>query len=300
MVNKRNIKVLGGIVLFNPDMERIQENVNAVYPQVDQLLLIDNGSDNITQVKQLFKNKDKLRIIEFGENKGISGALIKIMNIAIDEDYDWVLTLDHDSVVKPKLVENYKKFIDIPEVACMSCRMEDRNFKIGEVIIEGDYEEMSRCITSGCFMRVSAYKESDGYSEDLFIDRVDDDICYNLTMHGYKTILVDYLGMLHEMGYVDVRRFLWTKCKVQNYSPFRRYYIFRNETIIRNKYPSLIKKEWLESGRPMWVNFCLQLIKISLYEKDKWKKIRSMWKGWSDGRKYVKNKLGIKKCIIFQ
>ena len=240
---KNNIKVLGGIVLFNPDIDRIQENVNAVYPQVDELLLVDNGSNNISEVKKLFKDKDKIKFIEFGENKGISGALIKIMDYSILNNFDWVLTLDHDSVAMPKLVDNYKKFVDIPEVACMSCLMKDRNFKVGEVIIDGDYQEMSRCITSGCFMRVSAYKESDGYCDDFFIDRVDDDICYNLTTHGYKTILVDYMGMLHEMGYVDVRRFLWTKCKVVNYSPFRRYYIFRNETIIRNKYPSLIKKE---------------------------------------------------------
>lgn len=287
---KDNIKVLAGIVSFNPDVDRLKENVESIIYQVDSLAIVDNGSNNLSEIKKKLKNFE-INYIENNENLGIAKALSQIMDYAIENSYDWALTLDDDSVAMPKLIENYKKYINVPNVASMTCMMEDRNYSTKEKEIDSEYIYTQRFITSGCFMSVDAYKHSDGYSVDLFIDRVDDDICYNLTSHGYKHIKINYVGLLHEMGFGVEKKFLWHTARAVNYSPFRRYYIFRNETIIRNKYPGLIKREWLESGRPMWINFALSSLKIILYEDNKKEKIKSSWRGWKDGRKYVKEKI---------
>ena len=50
-----NLKVLAGIVLYNPDLERLSENVSAIIPQVDILLLVDNKSNNINEIISLYK-----------------------------------------------------------------------------------------------------------------------------------------------------------------------------------------------------------------------------------------------------
>lgn len=289
--SNKNIRTLAGIVTYNSDLERLKENVNAVYSQVDYLLIIDNGSSNVDEIKQNFVFLKNFNIIKFEDNKGIAKALSCIMDYAIENNYHWVLTLDDDSVTLPALIDEYKKFVNIPKVATMTCFMEDRNYSMNEEPISGNYIYVDRCITSGCFMNVEAYKNSDGYDLNYFIDRVDDDICYNLTTHGYKHIKVNFVGLLHEMGFGIEKKFLWHTARAVNYSPIRRYYIFRNETIVRNKYPKLIKKEWLESGRPMWVNFFLSSLKILLYEDNKKEKIVSSWRGWKAGRKYVKEKL---------
>lgn len=40
-----NIKnVCAGIVLYNPDSERLAENIKAARPQVEQIILVDNGT----------------------------------------------------------------------------------------------------------------------------------------------------------------------------------------------------------------------------------------------------------------
>lgn len=291
MENKsNNIKVLAGIVTFNSDPNRLYENVKAVYPQVEKLVIFDNGSKNISDLKKSLTKFNNIKYIESPDNKGIAAALSEIMNYAIKNKYDWVLTLDDDSVVSEKLIDEYKKFTNIKNIGTMTCRMEDRNYNMNFKEVAGDFEYVDRCITSGCFMSVEAYKNSDGYSVDFFIDRVDDDICYNFTQHGYKHILINYMGLMHEMGQGIEKKFLWHTARAVNYSPMRRYYIFRNETIVRNKYPNLIKKEWLESGRPMWINFALSSLKIVLYEDNKKEKIKQSWKGWKDGRIYVKEK----------
>lgn len=47
------MKVLAGIVLYNPETDRSQENIDAIYQQVDTVLLIENGSSNTDYKKQL-------------------------------------------------------------------------------------------------------------------------------------------------------------------------------------------------------------------------------------------------------
>lgn len=48
--NKTEIKgkhrIMAGIVLFNPNKERLTQNIDAIYPQVDKIVLIDNCSTN--------------------------------------------------------------------------------------------------------------------------------------------------------------------------------------------------------------------------------------------------------------
>lgn len=287
----KNVKTLAGIVTYNSDIKRLEENVSAIYLQVNKVIIFDNGSKNAEEIKALSKNFPNLDFFLCKTNQGIAKGLSEIMDYAISNKYDWVLSLDDDSVAMPKLIENYLKYVNLPNVAVMTCRMEDRNYDMHDAEIKDDFEYTNRFITSGSFMSVHAYKNSDGYDLDFFIDRVDDDICYNLIKHGYKHIKLNYVGLLHEMGAGVIRKFLWHKARAVNYSPIRRYYIFRNETIVRNKYPEIIKKEWLESGRPMWINFCLSSLKILLYEKNKLEKISSSWLGWKDGRKYVKDNL---------
>ena len=48
------MKVAAGIVLFNPDLKRLEENVCAVKSQVDEIIFFDNGSKNIKEIRKNF------------------------------------------------------------------------------------------------------------------------------------------------------------------------------------------------------------------------------------------------------
>ena len=45
--------VLAGIVTYNPDMDNLRANIDAVAPQVDAVLLVDNGSGNVGEIECL-------------------------------------------------------------------------------------------------------------------------------------------------------------------------------------------------------------------------------------------------------
>lgn len=288
IIKYENIKVVAGIVLYNSDPVRVCESVSTVYNQVDKLLFIDNGSENLEEIKKCLNEYKDITYIENSKNLGIAAALKQLMDYAIKYKFDWVLSLDDDSVIDKDLISVYKKFLNVPDVGAMSCKIEDRNYEFIEDNIYGEYEEVPHCISSSCFMNVDAYKKTEGYDVSMFIDRVDDDICYKLSEAGYKIIKIDYIGMLHEMGKGVPRKFLWHTSLAPNYSPMRRYYIFRNEVIVRSRHDHSSPKEWPERKRPMIINFIFSSAKILMYEDQKLDKIKASFFGWRDGTRNVK------------
>ena len=104
------METLAGITLYEPDVHRLLENIDAVLPQVDKLICVDNGSKNIAEIKDRIHWKyPEVEIIENGENLGIARALNQMFEYAEAHVYDWVLTLDQDSVCPENLMEEYKK-----------------------------------------------------------------------------------------------------------------------------------------------------------------------------------------------
>ena len=52
-----NSKIAAGIVLYNSEIERLQENINAVKTQVDQIIFFDNHSKNIKNIEKLISSQ---------------------------------------------------------------------------------------------------------------------------------------------------------------------------------------------------------------------------------------------------
>lgn len=269
------MKVLAGVVLYNPDISRLKQNLNAIANQVDELICVDNGSSNIEIVKHTAFNKE-ITILELGENLGIAAALNRILQYAKENGYDWFITLDQDSVCMPNLISNYKEHLYVNRPGILACSIQDRNFSISSKKIE-DIEEIEECITSASFCNTAALSEIGGFDEKLFIDSVDFDVCLNLRKHGYKIYKTGFVGILHEVGHGKNVKLLWKKRVVYNHSALRNYYMARNHIYMAKKYSrdiSMIKtilKE-LESE-----------ILILLYENGKLKKIGARYRGVVDG-----------------
>ena len=91
-------KTMAGIVLFNPDLERLNENISAVITQVDNVLLVDNNSNNLEEIEKKFCKNEKISLLKNSSNLGIATALAQIMEYASQQQVDWVLTLDQDQL----------------------------------------------------------------------------------------------------------------------------------------------------------------------------------------------------------
>lgn len=271
------MRFLTGIVLFNPEMKRLEENISSVLPQVDFLLLVDNGSSNIGEVRSKYAKNDKIQIIRNKNNCGIATALNQIFRYASENGFSWVFTLDQDSVSVPGIVNTYSGYIGIKNIGMITCNIVDRNYYTENKFAPNEnYNEIDWCITSGAFMSVDAYLASDGFDDKMFIDSVDWDMCMNLRKHGYKVIRLNVNGLIHEVGKGKNIKLFWKNYVTYNHPPFRQYYMARNHIYLAYKYPQYVSKS-REIIRE--IRFELQIL---LYEKDKFKKIASRWKGLRD------------------
>ena len=68
---------------------------------------MDNGSDNIKNIEDCVLNNWKnITIIKNGKNEGIAKALNQMFEFAIEQQYEYVLTLDQDSVCPDNIISS--------------------------------------------------------------------------------------------------------------------------------------------------------------------------------------------------
>lgn len=272
------MKFAAGIVLYNPDLDRLRENLDAIVPQAEEVVLVDNASKNLSEVKKMLEGYPKCSLVCNEKNEGIARALNQILAFAKSGGYEWFLTLDQDSVCKKDLLFVYSRYVGTKGVAIITSRAVDRNFTVENSFKEEEeYKYVTYCITSGALMNTALCAECGGWDDKMFIDNVDGDICINFKTHGYKVLSVNYDGILHEVGHGKDVRFLWIKDCVYNHPAWRQYYMARNRIYAARKYPEefKIRKELKKE----WRNFRL----ILLFEEDKGAKLKARLKGIKDG-----------------
>lgn len=286
VISDINGKILAGIVLYNPDLVRLQENITAIYNQVDKVYLFDNGSDNICETKELLNDFPRVLLIESLENIGIAAALNRLVSTAKKDGINWLLTLDQDSIVPVNIISEYKKYVNVERLGMICCKILDRNF--GEKKQEKEHatgvEEVELCITSASAINVYAWEEVGGYCEDMFIDGVDFDICLSLKEYGYKVLRINDVELLHEVGHGRKVSLFWKEELIFNHNPLRCYYMIRNNVLLGNRHNQLLRQLGLAIKR---------ILLINIYEKNRWCKNIMMFIGlWHAiiGRygKYVK------------
>ena len=48
-------RIAAGIVLYNPDIDRLKKNLEVIESQVEKVFLVDNHSNNLEEVKKMIK-----------------------------------------------------------------------------------------------------------------------------------------------------------------------------------------------------------------------------------------------------
>lgn len=89
-------KIYAGIVSYNPELKRLKENISVIQNQISAVVVFDNGSDNIDEIRNLISELTNVEFIRSEKNLGIAGALNRLMQWGNDKGYDWMLSLDQD------------------------------------------------------------------------------------------------------------------------------------------------------------------------------------------------------------
>lgn len=280
--------IAAGVVLYNPDLVRLKENIDAISNQVKLLVLVDNNSNNINSIESEYSGNKNIIIIKNKSNFGIAKALNQIMTFCEEKGYEWVLTLDQDSVCPSNMIEEYSKYIEISDVAIISPIIVDRNTTKSskEKKHNSSYELIEECITSAALTNVSIWKEISGFDEFMFIDLVDHEYCKRVRLNGKKIIEVNSVVLLHEMGHVTQHKFFGKEVNVMNHSAFRKYYMARNTLYCAKKHKGF------GSVIYAYIRVLNLILRTLLYEQNKWEKIRKIILGMNHGRKLIKRNTG--------
>lgn len=304
MINYSNKRICAGIVLYNPNLKILRKNVSRIINQVDRVVLIDNNSSNIKEIIKEYNENEKIILKMNKKNLGIAEALNQIMCFASDNNYQWFLTMDQDSICDEHLVKSYFDTIDnLDNVAIISPFILNNNkisytkYRSLEMpSIEYLFDPI-QCITSASLVNTEIAKKIGGYNKNLFIDGVDVEFNIKALINRYKIIRVNTTYMMQSMGdgkEVKWIKFLYKLTKKEFlshlsvtpvYGNLRLYYMSRNSLCIRKKYGKISGKRM--SRIWMFGQFAYYFL---TYPKDRSRisMLNSIKKGYKDYKKNYK------------
>jgi rhamnosyltransferase len=298
--------VCAGIVLYNPDPDRLLENIGAVLPQVGRVILVDNGSNEIDRIRALVGDRYPGGVdwTFNGENKGIAFALNQIVSEAARLGFFWALTLDQDSICGQGLVRLLRAAARTdPSIAMVSPYIVDVNLISLESYKDMELPEMedvSLCITSGCLTCAGAVQKCGGFDNELFIDQVDHEMCIRLRRAGYRVVRANRAYILHEVGKsrelyllpslarLTGNQWLARPKYISNHTPIRVYYQTRNLFYLLRAYPDCMGAP----NRTYWAGYCRGVALKLLREPQKLKKLAAFIRGVWDGQKFYASRRG--------
>lgn len=273
--------IAAGIVLYQPDIARLRENLSAICGQVSRVYLIDNASDNLDQVQILLKEYTNCILIKKEFNTGIAAALNTLMEAAGSEGYQWILTLDDDSVCDENLVSRLSMYTKQKKIGIVCAEACDDKIgsPSGNLVAKGEVQEVEHCITAGSLTNFSAWHQVGGFDEKMFIDFVDVEYCTRLKRAGFQILQVNGVFVHQQYGNISGSFSIFgKKFYLYNYSPVRVYYSVRNQIYYMRKH-----REYISLRR--WRLFLLGYIgKRLFFEQNRWRSMKAVVRGVKDGR----------------
>ncbi|MFQ2553070.1 glycosyltransferase family 2 protein [Aeromonas caviae] len=238
------MKISSVTVTYNPEVDLLVEQLNSLKDQVDFIIVVDNGSINVSDIESIIKNYRAV-LVKINENKGLSYAQNVGIARAIDDGSQYLLLLDQDSILQQNFVKNICDIYIESGVGILGPVFYDPNnlelYKgtnyIGPFIRTtkiGRTTDVTYVIASGSFFSTDVFKKVGPMNEELFVDYIDVDWSLRAKMLGYRVAMTNVAKMSHTIGDARIKLFGRT---ISVHSPLRRYFLVRNSFfMIRQPY----------------------------------------------------------------
>lgn len=315
----QDYRVSAGIILYQPELQRLMTNIECIKNSVEYIYIYNNGADTV--VLDALEPYDKIILLGNGKNIGIAAAMNRIMEKAIADKNEWLITYDQDSVSEEKLVEEFKRVIamGLPNVAIICPQVVDARRKYMTVVKSNEIESVTRCITSASCTNLKAWEKIGGFDEFLFIDLVDNDFCKRLKLCNWDILKLHNVILNQEFGNIELKNertvnrimaisnFIKTRFKMsyladnigklsyrKNVSPMRVYYSNRNVIYLNKKFKNYggIGYDCYKCNSYLGFQICFNLASF-IRGKEKVKILNAIFNGMRDG---IKSK---NQCNIF-
>lgn len=235
------MKFAAVVILYNPSEAEIK-NINTYNKFVTQVLIYDNSETSNNE--GLLGNLDLDNFLYFKNesNDGLCVPLNKAINFCIENDYDFLLTMDQDSYFIEeniaKYIEDIKIFPGVETVGQFGLWYKSRELKNSGLFF---YESRPYIITSSAMININAIKKHEIlFDENLFIDSVDFSFSFDIVLKGLRNILFSENYVTHKLGdsvkRASYKSLFLIKKKKTIHSPIRVYYMKRNSLYLEQKY----------------------------------------------------------------
>jgi rhamnosyltransferase len=283
------LKVAGVVILYYPDSE-VVERINSYLNQIDHLFVFDNSEKQKNSwLSERLKQFNNTTYFADGENRGISVRLNQAAQMAIDEQFDWLLTMDQDSYFSNNNFANFltclKNYPEKKHVAVFGVQYLDPTSQSSTCVAS----TINHLITSGSIMNLHLFPSIGAFDEALFIDQVDSEYCYRSILKGHRIVQFNNVYLQHSLGKQSTHISLKSLKKTSRslHSPLRLYYMTRNYFYMRTKYQKDFSVEITELKEDL-----LNRIKNNfLYSSERFSVIKNVLSGIID---YKRKKMGKK------
>lgn len=273
----QNANVIAIIVTYFPQSEPFLELIGSLSLQVGKILVVDNTPAKDDRTFTILAaggvNFDQIRIVRLGWNAGIATALNVGIAVALAEGFSYVLLSDQDSLPASDMVIGLMR--SYRDILSQGHRVAGVGPLVHDLITQQNYPFQTRIpgkvfyghqfptedrpyisatslITSGMFIPTDVLRETGNMYDDFFIDHVDVEWCHRVLAKGYVIFGTGQAVLYHRMGDGCIRVWYFGWRNINEYSPLRLYYRFRNFTyLLRLAYiPILwkIRASWYWAG----------------------------------------------------
>jgi rhamnosyltransferase len=248
-VAKREIKiqsarVCGVVVTYFPP-EGLPSRLKKIAEYVDDLVIVDNSATTVVSALLVpTVAKIKARLISNPENRGIAAALNQGVDYAQANGATWVVFFDQDSEpnseFRTELESVWSDYDERKPLGIIGCN----HFLAGEVNSRyptdspdgKKYVQISSVITSGSAYAMTMLSALGPFKAEYFIDCVDTEYCWRARISGFNVCITTKPLITHTIGAPTSHRIFGRTLVTWNHSPFRRYFIGRNNMLLFREY----------------------------------------------------------------
>jgi rhamnosyltransferase len=283
------------IVLYNPELDRLQEVLLAVSKVVTGIVLIDNNSrEPINQFLTTLALQgiiDQIKLTKLTENIGLASGLNAGISQCLAAGASHVLLLDQDTIPQPGMIDSQlaamaylaDQGVKVSAVGPRFCdprSNEISSFKSKQVIknTSDRYYREDYLQSSGSLITSNTLETVGLMDDSLFIHHIDQEWCYRAQKMGYAAFGVEDALMDHVVG--DQTKRLWVGHwhDVHIHKPMRQYFAFRNSIMLyKRRYMPL---RWIAED---FARLIFMVIFYMVFVNQKLANAQAILKGIRDG-----------------
>lgn len=280
------MNLAGVVILYHPDKD-LMKRVSTYQPHIRKLYVVDNSEKADVELHRFWQRQENVLLIHNGKNEGIAKRLNEAAALAINDGFDWLLTMDQDSFFKEGLFAHYlqciKRYGNPDRVAMFGVEYDERLYSREECA----WVPVNHLITSGSLVNLKLFPAMQGFDEALFIDNVDHEYCFHARVLGYDIIKFSSILLTHTLGVVSSHRSLKSFKRTPRtlHSPVRMYYTIRNYLYLKKKYAGHFAEDFREIEKSL-----LNRIKNNiLYHQHRVQIVKNIFRGYRD---FKRKKMG--------